>query len=198
MSTGEIIGAVASAALLGLVIGGWVVLAQTPRRLQREQRRRVRLDAYARWLAARRSVTRASISLVAAFRSLAAEKADSRLFALRSLEAQRARSDWCEQVRELDAAESVLLVHGTAATNPPPWRCIRRVDAEGLQKAIDETDDTVRSLVLSLHQTDREAEKIVQAVVEHEGAFSVDPAAARLIGRLARWIQDITNGWQHR
>lgn len=198
MSTGELVGLVATALLLGLLIGGSAVLASAPRRIQRERRRTARLGAYAQWLAARRSLTRASISLVAAFRSLAAEQAHSRFFGLRAAEAQRARSDWCDRVRDLDGAEAALLVHGDVPNSNPAWCLLNRVDADALQAAIDGTDHQVRSLISTLLRTDREAEEIVHLIVEGERSNSVDSAVSILIVRLARWIQRITEGWQRR
>ncbi len=111
MSVGEIAGLAATILLVGLLMGLWIGFSIRPGYREGRPSHRDRIDAYARWLAARRSLSRASTSLVAAFRSLAAEPQAAANHALRREEAQRARAFWCETMRELDRAEAALVVH---------------------------------------------------------------------------------------
>ena len=76
MSVAEVVGLLLTAGLLGGTVGAAVVVWSTTRR-QRARQKRVDLrDAYARWLAGRMTLSRASASFVAAFRSMAAETRD--------------------------------------------------------------------------------------------------------------------------
>jgi len=193
MSTGELVGLLSTALLAGLLIGAGAVRSSAARRARIEQSRRDRLDAYAGWLAARRSLSRASISLVAAFRALAAERPDAPLFSLRTAEAQRCRAAWCNGVRDLDLAEAALLVRCRT------WRVtLDRAGADVLQAAIDGSDAEVRALVASLQAADRQVEETVRGVLEVEFAPAHRHAVLARLAQLSAGIKNVTDRWVRR
>ena len=108
MTDGEAIGLAIMAGILGGVFGAGVTAMYCAFRDRVSAARVCRRDTIAQWLAARMMLGRASLSFVAAFRSLAAEGRESRYFSLRQDESQRARAQWCAAAETLDLAEAKL------------------------------------------------------------------------------------------
>ena len=195
MPAGDAIGLVLTALLVGAAAGGAAAIAVAGSRRRREERRRRQLEACARWLAARRTLTRASISLVAAFRSLADQRRDSDYFQLRMDEAQRCRASWGDAMRELDRAEADLIVWSGPSGTDEPWTRVERAGGMALQVAIDGTEADVEALFQALHDADRHAAELVQATA---GGLDAPVRVSRLpvaLRRLTRWIGAIVDHW---
>ncbi len=162
MSVGEIIGLALIAVLIGGAAGGAVGAMLARGRNDRARQRHRAAEAYARWLAARWTMSRASLSFVAAFRALAAERRESINFSLREQEAQRARADWCETMRELDRAEAEIAVLEPASITrrrPGPGR----PDADELRAAIQADSAAVEAFRQRLEAEDAQAAAFVRA-----------------------------------
>lgn len=195
MSVGEIVGLAATTLLVGLLMGLWIGVSIRGGHEPRPPCRRDRIDAYARWLAARRSLSRASTSLVAAFRSMAAEPQAAANHALRRDEAQRGRAFWCEAMRKLDQAEAALVVQDFLFDNGhSAWADVDRVDAAALQVAINGTNSDVERLIGSLATTDERARTVVR-----EAVTRLDRRRPGIVGQwaraLQRWIAVVVDRW---
>lgn len=195
MPVGELIGLIFAMLLLGGAVGGAVAMSVASGRRRRDEHRQRQLEAYARWLAARRTLTQASISLVTAFRCLAVQRRDSAYSELRVDEAQRARAYWCDALRELDRAEAALAVRTGPWGTDEPWTRVDRVGANALQVAIDGAEAGAKALHRALQEADRRAAELVQAE-----AASLDKRsrAAEVLGsyqRAGRWITAFIDQW---
>lgn len=194
MSVGEIVGLVATALLFGLLAGYGTARFIHRRYLQRHRRRDL-LNAYARWLAARKTQSRASASLVAAYRFLAAEPQGTGNYALRQLEAQRTREFWCEAVGELDRAEAALFVRGCNINKEPMIADFARTEAGALHAAIKGTGEDVERLLRTLQRADECAQDAVSAAIQHVDRGNPSPLRQSWRGLLG-WIRKIFDGWE--
>ncbi len=158
--------ALAAAAGLGAGMLGAVPIALAITRAQRTACARDRLiDAYARWLAARMTVTRTSTSVVEAFRALGAERRDSPYVTLRHEETQRARAQWCDAMGLLDQAEAELMICNLNGTARADLARFPRVRAEALRRAINGNEADAERLVGGLRSSDQQALDFVQATI---------------------------------
>ncbi len=165
MSAGEMAGLVVLAGSCGLVAGVTAAALVFGRQLRGTERQPRRVEAYTNWLGAHLTASRASLSFVAAFRALDAERSDSVYFALRTAEAQRARAYWCDAMQRLDAAEAALIVLG--ATDPEcnsPEGFIR-VRPDALRRAINGDEGDVDELAQRLYAEDRVAIGFVRSTI---------------------------------
>ena len=194
MSTGELIGLSLTAGLLAGVISAaavaWVVLRQQGA----QETRSFQIDAYARWLAGRLTLSRASVSFVAAFRALGAEPRGSAYFSLRAEEAQRARACWGDAVREVDVAEAALLVWDQSPTLPGQLACLPRVEARELRATIDGDEANVDEFAQRMRAADQAAILFVRRQTAPPNSAGA-PTFARLVIRTARQIQSIVDRW---
>ena len=165
MSAGEVAGMAALAGLCGVVAGATITILVTSRALHGTERRGQRVDVYTRWLGARLTASRASLSFVAAFRALAAERRDSVYFALRTDEAQRARGYWCDAIRQLDLAEAALIAFGAVGPEVNPCDQFFRIGPDALRRAINGDEIDVDALAQDLHRADRAAIDYVRHAV---------------------------------
>lgn len=196
MSTGEILGIVACGILVGAAVGAAVaalILARRERRHDREQRI---TDAYARWLAGRLTLSRASLSFVAAFRSLAAERPDSVYFQLRTDEVQRARADYCDAMRELDRAEADLIAWNNHSHMRDQLGRFRRVGAGELRTAINGTAAEVNRLRAVLREADVAAVAFVDAARKNGAWYPRRGLVRSLTADMARKVESIVDKWQ--
>jgi uncharacterized membrane protein YedE/YeeE len=155
MSVGEWIGFALTVALLAGAAGvGMGARLGQKRSAGMRHRRRV-ADACAYWLAARWTLSRTSMSFVAAFRALGAEPRDAPNYELREQEAQRARGHWCEAMGEFDRREAALVIF--ALSEGIPYSPSDRVDAEELRAAIQGDARGVAALRIRLQAADRDA-----------------------------------------
>jgi hypothetical protein len=194
MSTGEVIGLAVAAGLVGGLIGAIVIAVLQTRRQDRFGVKARRIDAYARWLAARLALSRASLSFVSAFRVLAAEPRDSTYFALRTEEAQRVRSQWCDAVREVDLAEATLIAWAEDPSLPLRLEQFDRVGVGALRRAVAGSDEDVDALVNRLHESDQRAAEFVGQATGH--LLSDRPAWRRVLAAAAWHLDDLLTGGQ--
>ncbi len=159
----ELVGLVISVALAGLAVGVAATLLIAARKDRNAELHICRTDAHAQWLAAHTTLTRVSMSFVAAFRALAAEGEDSKYYGLRQDEAQRSRSDWCDAMRALDRADAALVAWSTNPDIRTKLDGFERVTAEALRAAIDGGEKDVDELARRLYRTDELASTFVRA-----------------------------------
>lgn len=189
----ELVGLVISVALAGLAIGIAAALLIAARKDRNAELHIRRTDAYAQWLAAQTTLTRTSMSLVAAFRALAAETEESKYYSLRQDEAQRARSHWCEAMHELDLAEAALVAWSTDPDIRTKLDRFERVTAEALRAAIDGGDTEVETLRQRLHRSDEGAAAFVRASM---GDASREPSwLVEQLRRVIRFASSIVDNW---
>ena len=189
----EILALVISVALAGVAAGAAITLLVSVRKNNSTELNIRRADAYAAWLAARVTLTRASASFVAAFRTLAAEEPDSKYFALRHDEAQRARATWCEAVRELDQAEATLVAWSDQASIQSKLKQFEPVSAEALRAAVNGEQKEVGSLLQRLHHADQAATAFVRAATA--GANPRPSIARKLVRHVAAYTESIVDHW---
>ncbi len=193
MSSGEVIGLLATVVLLAGGAGAAATAAIAARRGLAADARMRRIDAYAQWLAAHKTLARASASFVAAFRALAAEHRDAVYFSLRRDEAQRARAAWCDAMRELDRAEASLVAWSTDPSIHEQLARFQRTRPEALRAAIDGNQSDADRLSQELHGANELAVKVVlQATTKARGKRS---AAAELLARVMAHAETIVQQW---
>lgn len=193
MSTGELIGLLATVVLLAVVAGAAATAVVAARRGGAADARMRRIDVYAQWLAAHKTLARASTSFVAAFRALAAEHRDALYFSLRRDEAQRARAAWCDAMRELDRAEAALVAWVADPSIHKQLALFQRVRPEALRGAIDGDQADVDRLSHELYGANELAAKFVQqAIGQARGGQS---ATRRLLARAAKHAETIVHQW---
>ena len=198
MSVGEIVGLVLTAGLFGGAAGAVVVARITARRQRVFNRRTQLLDAYARWLAGHMTLSRASASFVAAFRSLAAESRDSTFFTLRVEEAQRARARWCDAMRELDLAEASLRTHAPTPVVGEQLTQFKRVEPKALRAAINGSETDADQFMQLLRAADQAAIQFVEQAAAAIDAPARPSAFRDLIVKMAVQIDTIIDSWSKR
>ena len=193
MSWDETVGLMLSVALLSGVVGAALAAGFVRRREAREADHARAVEAYARWLAARLTLSRTSLSFVAAFRALAAERRESTYFPLRTKEAQRARALWCETSRDLDLAEATLLTTISDSGFPAQLGALERVSAEVLRAAINGDPAAFDGLVQQLRAADQRAVEFARAAAARSRRGG-SPWRGRL-GLLTRPIRSAVDRW---
>ncbi len=180
MSWGEIIGLALTAAFFGgavsTILGAWIARCAGGREKQSRQIK----EAYARWLAARLTYSRASASFVAVFRALAVERRDSPHFPLQMEEAQRSRMMWCEAARELDAAEAVLVISVHDPAIDQQLTAMGRVTLEDLRAAVHADSDKAERVLQELRDGAQRAIGVARG------------ASANTRGNPSRWYKPLT------
>ncbi len=187
MSAGEVVGLALTAGLVSGVVGAVLVAVITSQRHWDAQRHGRQIDAYAEWLAARLTLSRACESFVAAFRAIAAEPGDSAYFSLRTEEVRRARSQWCDAARQLDLAEAALLAWSTDRSIIERKVPSDRIGADALRQAINSDERDVDRLLQELRTADRLAIDYVR-----NATVDVDPQ-----GRLSMWHEILAKAAAH-
>lgn len=198
MSVGEVVGLTIAAALVGGAAGVALIVSITLPRQRLRERESQKADAFSRWLAARITLSRTSISLVAAFRSLAAARPDSTYFPLRMEEAQRTRASWSDAMRELDLAEASLRIRVRTPAVQERLMRFNRIGADALQVAIDGDEQEVARLVQTLRAADRAAIELVESVTA-----GLDAAPRRFVLNLflqrpLEWLGTVVEQWSER
>lgn len=196
MSAEEIIGSVLTATLLGTTIGVMLGALATSHRVRGAELRRRRLEAYANWLAAQRTLSGASLSFVAAFRALACEARESHHLPLRTTEAQRSRALWCEAVRRLDQAEAELLVFSGDREIKSRLLEFNRITPEELRGAIDGGPSDAARVAERLRDSDARAEVLVCQVADE--VHSRRSGLRKVATRIADYLQGIVDHWSKR
>lgn len=196
MSISEIVGLVLTVASLAAAVSVMATLVILMRRDRHAEVRLRRVDAYAQWLAGRKAVTRASLSFLAAFRALAAERRDSQYFSLRRDEAQRTRAAWSDSMRELDRAEAALLAWSADPSIHEKLAQLKRVSPEALHKAISGHQQDVDQLTRQLRAEDQDAAKLVRAATTT--ARGPGPRGPGTLARVTAYTQSIVDHWTKR
>ena len=193
MSAGEIVGltlVVASLAGVAGVAACAIFAARWDRRVQVRLRR---VDAHARWLAARMTLTRNSASFIAAFRALAAEDRHSQYVPLRREEAQRVRVAWCDAMRELDRAEAGLVVWSDDPAIRDRLAGFASVSPQALRSAINGSQGDVEQIIQRLHNADEVAADFVRAATTEKSPRAFPGKAP--FTRAVAYAQAIVNHW---
>lgn len=186
---------VAAMLLVGMAMGAALCIIGWSFRSEGALRRKSAIDAYAGWLAARLTLSRTTLSFVASFRALAAEPADSAYYPLRTNEAQRARQDWCDGMKDLDRAEATLI-----AWSKDPDICTKlaqfdRIGSDLIRRAINRDTAGVTELLAHFRQTDRDAIQFVRSEADVSRIKSVTGSLATLLGRSSEAVGSIVEGW---
>jgi hypothetical protein len=195
MSIGEVVGLTLTVAVFGAAAGAAVAAAIIAWSRRGTSRRMRYDDAFAQWLAAWMNLSRTSVSLVAAFRALAAEGHDSEYFSLRQDEAQRARAAWCDAMRELDRAEAGLVARSASPIRADLARFVR-VSPAALRAAINGDQQDVDALVKQLGRTTTRVAEFVEATAI--GEHSVRPPMNEFLTRAGSRVQAIVRSWSER
>jgi hypothetical protein len=195
MCAGEVACVVLAGVLLGLSAGAAsaVLVAWLTRR--KFDRTTARAELHARWLAARLTVTRVSLSFIAAFRVLKAEQRESSYFTLRIEEAQRARGDWCAAMQKLESAQAAIITHGLIDPKEDAYVGPRPVSAESLRKAIDGGDREVAELVQCLRDADRTAVDFARSSSTRRGSTRWFDYCCRMFAEALALVESIVNRW---
>lgn len=192
MSTGEIVGLVLAAAFGGMGIGLGMAAVLLPKRAERDTREVQALDAFARWLTARKVLTRASMSFVTNFRKLT--DTTSRLSDARRSEAVHARDAWRRAMSELDASESVLIAWSENPLIQDEVSRHPRVAPDAIRSAIDGDEPGVERLAQELATVDRVAAQAVRTAITGTGARRMDSTGSiRILKRLLARVEAVTN-----
>ncbi len=198
MSVGEVVGLTIAAALVGGAAGVALIVSITLPRQRLRERESQKADAFSRWLAARITLSRTSISLVAAFRSLAAARPDSTYFPLRMEEAQRTRASWSDAMRELDLAEASLRTPVRTPAVQERLMRFNRIGADALQVAIDGDEQEVARLVQTLRAADQAAIELVESVTAGSDVPPRQSVLGPLLQRPRQWLGTIVEQWSER
>ncbi len=193
MSIGEVVGLLMTAAVLAAVTGAcfYNLAAKRSRRVDELWIRRH--DAHAYWLGTQMALSRACLSFVAAFRTLAKESRESRYFTLRLEEAQRARQSWCDAMSDVDRAEARLVIWSDDADIRKKIGELGRVTPATLRQAINGNECRVRELRDALEQRVEEAHGWVQyAVCDTRGERA---AISETIERCTSYVRTIMDRW---
>ena len=199
MSPGEVAGLALLAGLFGGVAGAVLVgVIISARRAWIAQRRKEQIDAYAGWLAARLTLSRACGLFVTAFRALAAEPRESVYFSLRMEEAQRARTQWCDAVRQLDLAEATLLAWAADPSVVQQCAPLDCIDAGALRQAINGTEGDADRLFQQLRRADRVAiDRARKATADIQARGSLRTWGA-MLARTTAHLESIVSHWSAR
>ena len=193
MTAGQIACLVLSAALIGAVGGAWLATIIISLKAGTGVVQRRRLDAYAEWLSAWRTLSRASLSFVAAFRALAADPRQSPYHTLRQDEAQRSRAAWCEAMAQLDKAEAHLLVWSDDPEIRERMGSLDRPTPECLRAAINGEQELTDRLRDRLRADDERA--MTQVHAHSLGSRDEPSRLFAMIRRGAGFLQAIVDQW---
>ncbi len=193
MSSGELVGLVLTVVLIAGSLGAAIGMCLGRQRAEKTRGGARFAAAWARWLAARWALSRASRSLVVAFRALAGERSDSPTYRLREREAQRTRGHWSRAVDAVARSEAMLLV-----LNPEPHMASRvtelgRVGVDALRVAVEGTPADAKAFFGLLEGCDREAREFVRSLVS--AAQSRHRPWPRWVSQSICAVERIVNRW---
>lgn len=190
MSAGELIGIIITAILLGGAITAAITVTLAIKQGRAESLRPNQNDVNERWLAARFTLSRVSISFVMAFRSLAKETKESPYHSLRTQEAQRTRDQWSQAKTEYERALAAVIVQSRNPDIATTLQKMDTIDASELQNAINESPLTVQKLRDRLDQQDRYAIRWVQQI------NSPTQSPMDILLKPVRYLQNIIQHWE--
>ncbi|MHC4697622.1 MAG: hypothetical protein ACYTFA_12860 [Planctomycetota bacterium] len=195
MSSGEVAVIAVLGGLCGVLVGAATAALVISQRRQSVAQRTRLIEAYTGWLAVRMTAGRASLSFVAAFRALAAERSDSIYFPLRTDEAQRARAYWCDAMQKLDLAEAALIVLHADDSGRDPCRQFFRVRPDALRRVINGDEADVDRLAQDLHAADRVAVDYVRNAVADAKRRPANAGIQGLFVKTFRQVRAIVDRW---
>lgn len=195
MAEGQDISSVILAGVVGGMIGAVLTALYCTFRSRVLDVREARRDAIARWLGARITLGRASVSFVSAFRSLAAERLESRYHGLRMEESQRVRAQWCRAAESLDLAEAALRVRLRSEESAARLNGFERTSVESLRGAIDGDELTVDRFVQAVLDAEREAIGLAGAITAESEPSRFGAAFRTIIGQVTAQVEGIADGW---
>lgn len=195
MAEGQAIGIVISVGVLGGVIGAVLTALYCTFRSRAGEVRAARRDAIAGWLGARMTLGRASVSFVAAFRSLAAERPQSRYVGLRQEESQRARAQWCRAAESLDLADATLRVWLRSPEFQERLDGFERASVESLRAAIDGDEVAVDRLAEAVLNAEREAIALAEAITAAGEPSRLAFAFRKTIDQVKEQVESTVDGW---
>lgn len=195
MAEEQTISIVILAGVLGGMVGAVLTALYCTFRSRVLEVRAARRDAIARWLGARITLGRASVSFVAAFRSLAAERPESRYFGLRQEESQRVRAQWCRTAESLDLAEAMLRVWLRSPEFQERLDGFKQTSVESLRAAIDGDEVAVDRLVQAVLNAEREAIALAGAITAAGEPSRFAFAFRKTIDQVKEHVESIVDGW---
>ncbi len=198
MAEGEVATWVVLAGVLGGIAGAGVValiVLVVNWRTDSAGRRNRHQEIISRWLAARLTATRSAKSVVAAFRSLSLVKPVSSDHSLRVEEMQRARADWCDAMRELDRAESEMIVLGLDDSIGLAKVMSDRISVDALRVAIHGSPQDVSALHEALEKSDEEVRAHVKLVISSKRFFEGGFGSIRKLGVLCWPFARLIDRW---
>lgn len=195
MAEGQTISIVILAGVLGGMVGAVLTALYCTFGSRVLEVRAARRDAIARWLGARITLGRASVSFVAAFRSLATERPESRYVGLRQEESQRVRTQWCRAAESLDLAEATLRVWLRSPEFQGRLDGFERTSVESLRAAIDGDEVAVDRLVQAVLDAEREAIALAEAITAAGEPSRFAVAFRKTIDRVTKHVESIVDGW---
>ena len=195
MAEGQTISIVILAGVLGGIVGAVLTALYCTFGSRVVEVRAARRDAIARWLGARITLGRASVSFVAAFRSLATERPESRYVSLRQEESQRVRAQWCRAAESLDLAEATLRVWLRSPEFQERLDGFERTSVESLRAAIDGDEVAVDRLVQAVLDAEREAIALAEAITAAGEPLRFAVAFRKTIDQVTKHVESIVDGW---
>ncbi len=195
MSNGETIGLVLAALTAGAALGVGAAVLCLFRRERLDALMIRRIDAGARWLAARATLSRETMSYVMAVRALARTERDSQYRTVRRVDASHVRDAWRGAMRELDQAEAALIAwSGDPSTLEVLARCAR-VTPGAIRSAIDGDRCAVDRLSRKLADSDRRAvEEMGCGFTRGRSAQPTTHLPRRITIQVLRYVEAIVNG----
>lgn len=189
MSAGELIGLIITVGLLCGAITAFVIVILTVKQSHSGSPRPELLDACERWLGAKFTLSRVSLSFVMAFRSLAKESKESPYHSLRTQEAQRTREQWSQAKTKYERTLAAVIVRSRDPNIAATFKSMDIVNAGDLRQAINGSPVAVQRLRHHLNQQEQNAIRWVQQI----NGYSKSPFDQLL--RPLRFLQNIVKHW---
>lgn len=199
MSEPEIAALVIAAALGGVGTGLGIAAMVMLKRANNNATPHKAIDAYARWLAARKRFTRATATFVESFRALTKSESQSQSVAARRAEANQARDDWRNAATELDTAEAEMI-----AWSIDPSITSRLIDharpaSDTIRTAIDADAENAQRFYDSLEARDRLATESLRPATNRPSSLRTGSQfVIRFLRGVIACLDDIASRWARR
>jgi|GEM_PF-2668283 len=195
MAEGVSITAVVLAGVLGGIVGAALTSLYWTKRRRWASEQEIKREVIASWLAARIAMGRASVSFVAAFRSLGAAAQESRFFSLRQDEAQRVRAQWVRAAQDLNMAEAKLRVWFAREDLAGRAERLDRISVESLRACIDGDEVDADRLVQSVLSMERQAIAFAEEAVTGPAHPRRALVLRELLRRAVAQMEAVADGW---
>ncbi len=184
--------------LVGVIGIAMVFVLVVYRKTNRNRQLNAIRRRWSRWLAARRTMSRATVSLVAAFRALRRDQPGEVSRSWRYDEAQRARAYWHDALREHERAEADLEVGHWLANVDTHFISPRHPASDGFRAAITGSPDDTNALLLRVQAVDHEASAFAMANIQREltkQRSNFQNPLSRFVVRWARFMSQLVDSW---